>query len=34
MKDLGYNKGYKWEADFKHKEGFLPQEISDLDLFK
>lgn len=27
MKDLGYNKGYKWEADFKHKKGFLPDEI-------
>lgn len=27
MKDLGYNKGYKWEADFKHKEGFLPDEL-------
>ncbi len=30
MKDLGYNKDYKWEADFKHREGFLPPEISDL----
>lgn len=28
MKDLGYNKGYKWEADFKHEAGFLPPEIS------
>lgn len=27
MKDLGYNKDYKWEADFKHKNGFLPDEI-------
>ncbi len=27
MKDLGYNKDYKWEADFKHKKGFLPDEI-------
>lgn len=27
MKDLGYQKGYKWEADFKHKEGFLPPEL-------
>ncbi|MDQ5982338.1 MAG: putative ATPase [Patescibacteria group bacterium] len=27
MKDLGYNKDYKWEADFKHKKGFLPEEI-------
>lgn len=28
MKDLGYSKGYKWEADFKHTKGFLPEEIS------
>lgn len=27
MKDLGYGKGYKWEADFKHKKGFLPEDI-------
>lgn len=33
MKDLGYQKGYKWEADFKHAKGFLPEEISDLHLF-
>ncbi len=33
MKDLGYNQGYKWEAGFKHQKGFLPDEISDLDLF-
>ena len=31
MKDLGYQKGYKWEADFKHAEGFLPPELHDLD---
>lgn len=28
MKDLGYNEGYEWKADFKHKKGFLPDEIS------
>lgn len=28
MKDLGYSKGYKWEADFHHKKGFLPDEIT------
>ncbi|MGB2787393.1 MAG: hypothetical protein WBB94_03355, partial [Candidatus Saccharimonadaceae bacterium] len=28
MKDLGYSKDYKWEADFKHKKGFLPDEIN------
>lgn len=33
MKDLGYNKDYKWKADFKTKEGFLPPELKDLDLF-
>lgn len=33
MKDLGYNKGYKWEADFKAPEGFLPSELHDLDFF-
>lgn len=27
MKDLGYNKGYKWQANFQHKKGFLPDEI-------
>lgn len=33
MKDLGYGKNYKWEADFKHEKGFLPDELNDLDLF-
>jgi putative ATPase len=33
MKDLGYQKGYKWEADFKHAQGFLPPELDDLHLF-
>ena len=27
MKDLGYGKGYKWEAGHKPKKGFLPEEI-------
>ena len=27
MKDLGYGKGYKWQADFKHAKGFLPPEV-------
>ncbi|HCR55438.1 TPA: AAA family ATPase [Candidatus Saccharibacteria bacterium] len=27
MKDLGYGKGYKWKADFKHDNGFLPEEV-------
>jgi len=33
MKDLGYGKNYKWEADFKHSKGFLPDEISDQKIF-
>ena len=27
MKDLGYNKGYEWKANFKHEKGFLPEDI-------
>lgn len=34
MKDLGYNKGYKWQAGFEHEQGFLPDDIQDLDFFK
>lgn len=33
MKDLGYQKGYKWEADFKHEKGFLPKELKDWRAF-
>ncbi|MDQ3064944.1 MAG: replication-associated recombination protein A [bacterium] len=33
MKDLGYSKDYKWQADFKHNKGFLPDELANLDLF-
>lgn len=29
MKDLGYAKDTKWEAGFKHPEGFLPDELKD-----
>jgi putative ATPase len=32
MKDLGYGKGTKWEAGFKHPQGFLPPELRDLNL--
>jgi putative ATPase len=28
MKDLGYNKDYKWQADFKPDAGFLPEDIN------
>jgi putative ATPase len=33
MKDLGYGKDYKWEADFKHEKGFLPEELKDEKIF-
>lgn len=33
MKDLGYNKGYKWQANFKHERGSLPPELANLDFF-
>ncbi len=33
MKDLGYGESYKWQAGFKHSEGFLPPELKDLNLF-
>lgn len=33
MKDLGYNKGYQWEADFKHDKGFLPKELKGKKIF-
>lgn len=29
MKDLGYGKNYKWQADFKPAQGFMPTEILD-----
>jgi len=33
MKDLGYGKDYKWEADFQHKKGFLPDELKNEQIF-
>jgi putative ATPase len=33
MKDLDYGKGYKWEADFKHEKGFLPDILKDEKIF-
>jgi putative ATPase len=33
MKDLGYGKGTKWEAGFKHPSGFLPEDLAGLNLF-
>ena len=34
MKELGYGQGYEWKPDFKHAAGFLPPELSNLDLFE
>lgn len=34
MADLGYSKGTKWTAGFKHPEGFLPTELKDTNFFK
>lgn len=33
MKDLGYGKDYKWEADFKHAKGFIPDELKNKKIF-
>lgn len=33
LKDLGYSKDYQWRADFKHKDGFLPPELKDVNFF-
>ena len=33
MKDIGYGKDYKWEADFKHNKGFLPDELNGKEIF-
>lgn len=28
MKELGYGKGYQWQANFQHEKGFLPDEVT------
>ena len=33
MKDLGYAKDYKWEANSQHKKGFLPDELDGKKIF-
>lgn len=33
MKDIGYGKGYEWQADFKHDKGFLPDDLKDETIF-
>lgn len=34
MKDLGYQNSYEWKSNFKHPEGFLPDELSNITIFK
>jgi putative ATPase len=33
MKDLGYAQGTKWEANFKHPKGFLPESLEGVNFF-
>ncbi len=33
MKELGYGKNYKWQANFQHQAGFLPPELEDANFF-
>ncbi len=33
MKELGYNKGYKWKPGFEHQQGFLPEQLKDQKFF-
>lgn len=33
MKDIGYGKDYKWEADFQHSQGFLPDDLKNETIF-
>jgi len=33
MGDLGYQKGYKWEANFQHDQGFLPPELGNIHIW-
>ena len=32
MKDLGYTEGYEWKSGFKHRKGFLPDDVPDSKL--
>ena len=34
MKELGYGKGTKWEPGFEHPQGFMPEGLEDLKLYK
>jgi putative ATPase len=34
MKELGYNKDYKWQSGFQDKRGYLPPEVIGLNIFE
>lgn len=34
MKELGYQEGYEWKADFRHAKGFLPDELKNSRFYK
>ena len=34
MKDEDYGKGYQWQADFKHADGFMPPELKNIRFYK
>jgi putative ATPase len=33
MKDIGYGQDYKWDTDFKHAKGYLPDELKNEHIF-
>lgn len=33
MKELKYSEGYKWDANFKHEKGYLPEEVKNNKIF-
>ncbi len=33
MQDIGYGKDYKWDTDFKHPGGYLPDDLRDQKIF-
>lgn len=34
MKQLGYNKDYQWQANFKPKQGFMPKGLEELKFYR
>ena len=33
MKNLGYGKDYKWEANYQHEKGFLPEGLENIQIY-